>query len=478
MNSRLKFGLQSARLSAVLAVVAGACFAPAQSQAWEKLVAPGLTYRMEIDLGLPRVIHALRYTPGVDTVTARPELAKNRIMITEDVNKGRDTLTNTIKNKGAIAGVNGDFFPWTGDPLGAMVRGGELLSTPSNMGRSSFAWGSGYYYVGPVDMAITVSQGDVKIPVTAVNQELEDNQIVVSTAAQGVSTSKVTAVHAIVETDQVLTPGKSITGTIKIFSPDNTNQKVEDGQIVISATGNKKALLTKLQRGQEVSIAVDSKTVNWDRATHAISGGPMLVRDGKVTDSTVSERFEASFATTRHPRTAVGVTQDGDVWLVVVDGRQPMSRGSSLAELAQLMIRLGCVQAVNLDGGGSSTMSIGGQTMNRPSGGVERAISNSFLLFGTLPIDNAGTKYVIKGVPRMKQGESATYAVISESGEVVPAKDVFWSAQGAAWIDQSGVLRAHASGNAKVSARIKGVLVTVDIAVDPAQKPPSPGVKS
>ena len=456
------------RVLASLVLLSAAVLSTAQSQAWEKLVAPGLTYRMEIDLGLPRVIHALRYTPGVESVTARPETAKNYLMIPEEESKGRDTLSRTIRSKGAIAGVNGDFFPWTGDPLGTMVRGGELLSSPAAEGRSSFVWGDGYFYVGPVDMNVTVSQGDIRIPVNGVNQELNDNEVVVATASQGVITSKVTAVHAIVETDQTLSPGATLTGTIKVFSPDNTNQKVGPGEIVISATGNKKAILAQLKRGQQVSIQVDSQTVNWQRANNAIGGGPLLVRDGKVTDSAVAERFGADFATTRHPRTAVGVTQDGDVWLVVVDGRQPMSRGSSLAELAQLMVRLGCVQAMNLDGGGSSTINVGGQTLNRPSGGAERAISNSLLLFGTIPTENQGSSYVIKGMPRLKKGEAVSYAVVSESGEVVPMKDVFWSAQGAAWIDQSGVLRAHAVGAVKVTARIKGVVVAVDIVVEEA----------
>lgn len=455
------------RVSGVLALVGLVVAGQAQGQAWEKLIAPGLTYRMEIDLGLPRVIHALRYTPGGEVVSARPELAKNVIMIPEEAGRGRDTLGNTVRNKGAIAGVNGDFFPWTGDPLGLMVRDGELKSTPM-AGRSAFVWGPGYSYAGVVDMQVTIRQGDVELVLNGVNQEIDNNQAVLSTSFQGTATAKTTAVHAILEPKGVLAPGKTVAATIKIFSPDNTNQKIGENEFVISATGNKIPWLTKFKRGEDVMITVDSKAVDWDKGTQAIGGGPLLVKDGKVVDQAVAERFERSFSTTRHPRTAVGVTANGDIWMVVIDGRQPaISRGATLQETAQLMLRLGCVQAINLDGGGSSTMNVGGVTVNRPSEGTQRAISNSLLVFGTLHEPVEGAQYVIRGRPRIAEGESETYSVVSATGEEVPAREVLWAAQGAGWVDQAGVLRAHGNGRARLTARVGGTVVTVDVTIDP-----------
>lgn len=86
----------------------------------------------------------------------------------------------------------------------------------------------------------------------------------------------------------------------------------------------------------------------------AVGGQPVIVRDGEVTAAATDTN---AFATTRHPRTAVGVTRSGHLLLVVVDGRQaPYSVGMSLAELAQLMRALGAQDALNLDGGGSTTM--------------------------------------------------------------------------------------------------------------------------
>jgi uncharacterized protein YigE (DUF2233 family) len=106
-----------------------------------------------------------------------------------------------------------------------------------------------------------------------------------------------------------------------------------------------------------------------ERLAHAVSGRPMLVRDGQA-DLVGLDLFE--HANNRHPRTAVGVARDGrTVFLVVVDGRMETSRGLTLYELADLMVELGAHTALNLDGGGSSAMYVArsGGVVNAPSGG-------------------------------------------------------------------------------------------------------------
>ena len=94
---------------------------------------------------------------------------------------------------------------------------------------------------------------------------------------------------------------------------------------------------------------------------------------------------------TQHPRTAVGFNQDSTkLLLVTVDGRQPgHSIGMSLSELANFMLRLGCFQAINLDGGGSTTMLVGTRVVNRPSDASgERAVANALLVISTAPEDS------------------------------------------------------------------------------------------
>lgn len=110
----------------------------------------------------------------------------------------------------------------------------------------------------------------------------------------------------------------------------------------------------------------------------AIGGMPVLVRDGaNVAPSTC---WSPGFCA-RNPRTGVGVTPDGRVLLLTVDGRQQgWSVGMTMVEFAQQFVRLGATWALNLDGGGSTTMVVRGDVKNRPSGGAERRVGSAILV--------------------------------------------------------------------------------------------------
>jgi exopolysaccharide biosynthesis protein len=102
----------------------------------------------------------------------------------------------------------------------------------------------------------------------------------------------------------------------------------------------------------------------------AVGAGPVLVAAGTTAVTADAEVFFGTSIPDVHPRTAAGITPDGSLILLVVDGRQPESRGVSLRELAHLMRDRGAEEAVNLDGGGSSTLVVRGQLVNRPEGGT------------------------------------------------------------------------------------------------------------
>lgn len=94
-----------------------------------------------------------------------------------------------------------------------------------------------------------------------------------------------------------------------------------------------------------------------------LAGGPLLIINNKELD-----QLNVDFNTAKHPRTAVGVTRDNRLLVLVVDGRSSQSRGLSIPELSKVMLRLGCVSALNLDGGGSSTAWVKGfGVVNHPS---------------------------------------------------------------------------------------------------------------
>jgi hypothetical protein len=108
-----------------------------------------------------------------------------------------------------------------------------------------------------------------------------------------------------------------------------------------------------------------AETWEVDDALHA---GPVLMHEGRIRVTSDEEVFFGSTIPDIHPRTAAGYRNSGELVLLVVDGRQIDSRGVDLQELAILMRDLGCVEAINLDGGGSSAMVVDGKLLNRPAG--------------------------------------------------------------------------------------------------------------
>ncbi len=122
---------------------------------------------------------------------------------------------------------------------------------------------------------------------------------------------------------------------------------------------------------------------DWTQARHAVSGAGLLLVDGREIDDWAEEQLSAGFDTARHPRTVIGVDDQQSIWLVTVDGRQPaLSLGMSFAELKTLSRRLGLRSALNLDGGGSTTMVVGGYVVNHPSDeGGPRKVSDAVLVF-------------------------------------------------------------------------------------------------
>jgi hypothetical protein len=118
----------------------------------------------------------------------------------------------------------------------------------------------------------------------------------------------------------------------------------------------------------------------------ALSAGPMLVHDGAIRVTTDAEVFFGSAIPNVHPRTAAGRTRDGKLLVLVVDGRQPESKGVTLEDLAAIMRDLGAVDALNLDGGGSSALVVNGMLLNRPAGNTdEREVMSALVTFCVPP---------------------------------------------------------------------------------------------
>lgn len=125
--------------------------------------------------------------------------------------------------------------------------------------------------------------------------------------------------------------------------------------------------VTAQRQGSKFETKLGSEAKDWSHARDVVGGAGLLMLGGQTILEWVDEKLSDGFDTTRHPRTMIG--DDGTaIWLITIDGRQPaLSLGMNFAELQGLARRLGLRSALNLDGGGSTTMVVRGTIVNHPS---------------------------------------------------------------------------------------------------------------
>jgi len=359
--------------------IAAPAAAPADTPRTDK-VAPGLEH-IEIrrgdfgrGLGPDRwVIHVLVGDP------AKVRLALGRA---RDKGVGTETTSSIARRRGALAATNGGYFrtdgPYRGEPAGIVLQGRKVLSEPYHR-RPGLAVASRgartRLAVVDVDLrAEAVVPGKARRRIDGINRPRLDNELILFTPEFDRTTlSGPQGIEAIAEK-----------GRVAAVAEAAGNAVIPRAGFVLSAHGEAAAWVrTNLKPGTRVeartAVALRPRPVFIP--DFVIGGGPRLVRGGQAV-APDPEIYTPAFAEARHPRTAVGVRSDGRVLLVTVDGRQPeTSVGMTIAELAALLIELGAVEAVNMDGGGSTTMVVRDRVVNSPSDLTgERAVGDALLV--------------------------------------------------------------------------------------------------
>ncbi|MCR6720712.1 MAG: phosphodiester glycosidase family protein [Chitinophagaceae bacterium] len=153
-----------------------------------------------------------------------------------------------------------------------------------------------------------------------------------------------------------------------VFTDSSTNKVRAWQNYVLSKTITGKKVKVNMREIRQTLDRSAGKPKRWRMQT-AVAGGPVLVQDGRVAVYNNEElKFAGKAIDDRHPRTAVGYTGDGHVIFLVVEGRRTgLAAGATLTQLAQMLVELGCVEALNLDGGGSSSLLVNGRETIKPS---------------------------------------------------------------------------------------------------------------
>lgn len=286
-------------------------------------------------------------------------------------------LSELMEGSGAIAGVNGDFFDInnTQAPHGATVQSGELLKS-SNRQRNSINAMVTEDKLGQISQLLlqgNVSAGEDDYALSGINAPpLGVDEMVLFTPQWGEASRAYLMAEADLYAEALLRDGK----VVEILTGEVYEEPLTGNETVLSGNGSAAVFLQSLQVGADVEIQFETNPQAAE-LLFAVGGTIQLVKDGEINTTENADNGE------RHPRTAVGFSQDGKrMILAAVDGRSDDSRGMTMLELARLMKAEGAWTALNLDGGGSTTAMarpLGENAlslMNRPSGGAERSVAN------------------------------------------------------------------------------------------------------
>lgn len=462
------------------AVVAFAGLAPAPPRAAAAItspfaavetqpVAPGVGYQrgtaaaaagplsvnvVDVDLAAPDI--SLETSHAYDRVNAREQPTAQGARRSSDGHRVVATINGS--NFGSPDGI-------VLSPYGLMVSGGELTAAGfRRSGDQLVALGldsHGQPIVGAprVSIAVSLPSGGV-VAVARVNQPGTDDEAVLYTPRfDDVTPAHQQGIEIVLGGVELpLRVSGRYSGGVSEVRRGAGGAALGPGTLVISAGTLAADAFAAVSIGDELTIgvAIDS---GWEDVVQAVGGREVLLRRG-IVDIFPTDGRKFS---TPEPRSAIGYTVAGRMIIVTVDGRQAHSRGVTIPELAELMKQLGAVEAINLDGGGSTMMavrrpgSIEASIVNKPSEGEERAVNNAVHVVSTVPTGPLSAVLVTPAMSEVAVGQTRQYSFrghdVAYNGIVPDLGPVSWStSNGRATITTDGLLTGASIGSVTVRA--------------------------
>jgi exopolysaccharide biosynthesis protein len=346
----------------------------------------------------------------------RLDLSKVRLDVVHalDAAIGTETTSSMATRHGAIAAINAGFFRldrsiFAGDAVGVLQIDGKILSESygnrvalmiNNFGRNPGV------FITHLNYSEQISINGRLLDVTGINRERGENDLIIYTPQFHITTlTNQNGIEIIVKGNKVIGQTALVEGGSKIprFLENRVKRIPADGYVVsasgkyrqqllealthiLPANSNPKIQATISRRMDFPNLSADEKlklAKDFRNYRNIVGGVPQLIKNGKIEITWEQEKSSKAFVETRHPRTAVAKLKDGKFLMVTIDGRQPgTSVGMNLNELAEMLLEFGASDAMNLDGGGSTTMFLGGKIVNQPSDKEgERKVSDAILVF-------------------------------------------------------------------------------------------------
>ncbi len=324
---------------------------------------------------------------------------------------GLETTSSIAIRRNAVAAINGGFFrldksEFAGDAAGSLVVDGEMYSESLN-GRAALTLVASkqqtfFTEIGHLNLYARVHSHLIEFPeIKGINRERKNGEIILYSDKFGRSTRTAEGVEVIIDKCQqreVYKTPQTFCSRFKVME-GMKDSIIPQGGFVLSIHQKNAEFVNLVDRLKQVSqMRKKDRRLLVQAAVGQVfpyygffekggglfitNGVPQLIKNGKIDITWEQEKSSKSFVETRHPRTAVAKMKDGKFLMVTVDGRQPgVSVGMNLNELAEYLLSLGAVDAMNLDGGGSTTMFLDGKVVNKPSDKEgERKVGDAILV--------------------------------------------------------------------------------------------------
>lgn len=324
-----------------------------------RTIGPGVLYKV---YGGRTRINLLDVNMSVSPVQVRPMPASSTFHALKDVH-------DHVRDSGALAAINANYFKGNGTPLGTLMLDGEWLSGPLYTRVALGFTDGGYARIARVAMhgiLHTSILGHETLWINNMNQPRHSGS------------------HCILYTRRW---GESVSlpyeGTLiavnsygEIVDSDSKSIAIPFGGFVLADSKDSPLAALRQNNGAKVSVDWNITPKEWSNVTQAVSGGPLLLKDGKFAFDLKGEKFPASWTGSHITRrTAVGITADDHLLMATFEGPH------SLYDVAKFFLNHGCTEAMNLDGGGSTTMVVNGNTVTRNANDSQRRVAVALGLF-------------------------------------------------------------------------------------------------
>jgi hypothetical protein len=423
MSRGITIRLSAAALALITAAV---MITPSGARGYREVstvIAPGVVHTKIRDPKGPWKIHVIAIELD-QASTIEPALATRKL-------PGAETTSAIAQRYGALAAINGDYMRESGRPVMLFAQDGEL-------GQTALARGVNFA-VDESESAAFIKRQVPRIwfrdsdgsehAVNSYNAGWPGADMIAAFSALGGRDEKPPygACSARLYPTEGPRPASTTTGVgqthvVHEVACKDGRMFPKQGRVLSTPLAGFRSseINPGLAPGEQVELGW---SLEWPGVTETIGGNPTLVRDGEI----FIGRGETSFFN-RHPRTGVGYTADGKVLFVTVDGRQAgYSVGMTPLRFAKLFRSLGATYALNLDGGGSTTMVVNGDVINRPSGGSQRLVSSALLLLpGPDPAPTASPAPVPSSSPTTEPTPSPTELVPDIGPDVTQTQSEVW----------------------------------------------------